>query len=64
MQKQPILRIAGTRRWAVRLALLTGVALAIPLTAMADDDEDSQAITDETNSALMQAGQDANAALG
>ena len=52
------------RRKAIRLAILAGVALATPMSTFADgDQDDSQAISAETDAALMQAGQEANTAL-
>src|ERR1700692_4525703 len=52
------------RRKAIRLAILAGVALATPLSAFADgDQDDSQAISAETDAALIQAGQEENTAL-
>jgi hypothetical protein len=45
------------RRKAIRLAILAGVALATPMSTFADgDQDDSQAISAETDAALMQAG--------
>jgi DotD protein len=64
MSKRLHFLTSGRRRKAIELAILAAVAFAGPLPALADDaQDDSQALTAETNAALMQAGNDANAAL-